>query len=98
MFSIDIDGIGTVCAFSVLNIKEYIKIRDKTKEIYNKNKNDITKSQNIDIKFLNSLIYFEKYFSNNDININNNLDIIKEKDNEVIVVDEERLFLKDKKW
>ena len=96
MFSIDIDGIGTVCAFSVLNIKEYIKIRDKVKEIYNKNKNDIAKSHNIDIKFLNSLIYFEKYFSYNDMNINNNLDIIKEKDNEVIVVDEERLFLKDK--
>ena len=96
MFSIDIDGIGTVCAFSVLNIKEYIKIRDKVKEIYNKNKNDISKSHNIDIKFLNSLIYFEKYFSFNDININYNLDIIKEKDNEIIVVDEERLFLKDK--
>ena len=92
MFSIDIEGIGTVCAFSVLNIKEYKKIRDKVNELYKKN--NITK--NCTIKFLNSLIYFEKYFSYNKVNVKNDLENNNEKDNEVIIVDEERIFLKEK--
>ena len=93
-FSIDIEGIGTICSFSVLNIKEYLKIRDKVKDLYKKN--DITK--NCSIKFLNSLIYFEKFFSYNDLNIKNSYEINKEKDkkdSEAIIVDEEKLFLKE---
>ena len=83
-----------VCSFSVLNIKEYLKIRDKVKDLYKKN--DITK--NCSIKFLNSLIYFEKFFSYNDLNIKNSYEINKEKDkkdSEAIIVDEEKLFLKE---
>ena len=97
-FSIDLEGIGTICSFSVLNLKEYIKIQEQINNLYKQNNNI---SKNYTVKFLNSLIYFEKYFSYKDLNIennyNNNNDINKEKENEneKIAIDEERIFLKE---
>ena len=92
-FSIDLEGIGTVCSFSVLNLKEFLKVQEKASQIFkiNKDKNSHT------IKFINSLIYFEKYFSLNESyaenNINNNKNIEDDK-NEIIIVDDERIDLK----
>ena len=93
-FSIDLEGIGTVCSFSVLNIKEYLKVQEQIKNLYKQNNNI---SKNYTIKFLNSLIYFEKFFCYNDLNIekNYNNDINKENENEKITVDEERIYLKE---
>ena len=97
-FSIDLEGIGTVCSFSVLNIKEFLKIQEKINDLYKEN--NITK--NYTIKFLNSIIYFEKYFSYNDLNLENNFNFHneiseeKEKGKEITNFDEERVFLKEK--
>ena len=95
-FSIDLEGIGTVCSFSVLNLKEYLKIQEQINNLYKQNNNI---SKNYTIKFLNSLIYFEKFFSYNDLiiekNFNNDINKEIENQNEAITVDEERIFLKE---
>ena len=94
-FSTDLEGIGTVCSFSVLNIKEYMKVQEKIKDLY---KNDNIQ-KNYMIKFLNSLIYFEKSFIYNDFYIENNIknDMNKTKGIEIIIADEESSLLKGKK-
>ena len=95
-FSTDLEGIGTVCSFSILNLKEYLKIQEKAKDLF---QNNIDKS-NYEIKFLNSLIYFEKYFSYNNLYVeeNKNNNINNEKGiNKIIIVDEERIILNENK-
>ena len=93
-FSIDLEGIGTVCSFSVLNLKEFLKVQEKVQDLYNNN----NMQNKCMIKFLNSLIYFEKSFLYNDSYIKNNLnnDINKTKEIEIIIADEESSFLKQK--
>ena len=94
-FSIDINGIGTVCSLSVLNLKEYIKNQEQINNLY-QNSTLIRYSY---AKFLNSIIYFEKYFSIKDASLDHELNDNKnkksDKNNEAIVTDEEILHLKN---
>ena len=60
IFSSNINGLGRVCSFSILNCREYKKIIEKNSLLYS---NNYDKRFN-EAKFINSMIYFEKYFLN----------------------------------
>jgi hypothetical protein len=72
--SINVQGLGTICSFSVLNINSYIVHSERNTEYF------ITNQQKRfnDAKFINSIIYYEKNFLNenkhNNINNSNNND------------------------
>ena len=58
IFSSNINGLGKVCSFSILNCREYKKIIEKNSLLYS---NTYDKRFN-DAKFINSILYYEKYF------------------------------------
>ena len=64
--SINIQGLGTICSFSVLNINSYIVHSERNTEYF------ITNQQKRfnDAKFINSIIYYERNFINNGNNKN----------------------------
>lgn len=77
-FSINLDGIGTVCSFSVPNFKLFRKLQEQTLDILKTS----DKKKTFVIKFLNSVIYLEKYFCHDfSEQDNNNISDISNEDN-----------------
>lgn len=61
-FSIELDGIGTVCSFSVPSFKNFKILLEKSNELL-KNQDD---RKFLIIKFFNSIFYFENNFCNDE--------------------------------
>ena len=72
--SVNIPGLGTVCSLSVLNTNSYIVNNERNTEYFLTNE----QKRFNDAKFINSIIYYEKNFlnenKNNNINNSNNND------------------------
>ena len=66
--SVNIPGLGIVCSLSILNTNSYIVNNERNTEYF------ITNEQKRfnDAKFINSIIYFERNFLNENKNYNNN--------------------------